>query len=86
MSRIPTPLLPPGSFRAPALVRMGYFFALALCGAPLSAEEPVKATERPPVASSSSTVAQTTSMEVLNDAIKLGVGDRVSFRVVEDRR
>lgn len=86
MSRIPTPQLPPGSFRAPSLVRMGYFFAVALCGATLSAEEPVKATERPAVASSSSTVAQTTSMEVLNDAIKLGVGDRVSFRVVEDRR
>lgn len=25
-------------------------------------------------------------MEVLNDSVKLGVGDRVSFRVVEDRR
>jgi polysaccharide export outer membrane protein len=34
----------------------------------------------------SSTVALTTSMEVLNDTVKLGVGDRVSFRVVEDRR
>lgn len=33
-----------------------------------------------------STVAMTTSMEVLNDSSKLGVGDRVSFRVVEDRR
>jgi polysaccharide export outer membrane protein len=25
-------------------------------------------------------------MEVLNDAIRLGIGDRVSFRIVEDRR
>jgi len=25
-------------------------------------------------------------MEVLNDSVKLGIGDRVSFRVVEDRR
>ena len=33
-----------------------------------------------------STVAYTTSMEVLNDTTKLGTGDRVSFRVVEDRR
>ncbi len=33
-----------------------------------------------------STVAYTTSMEVLNDTTKLGRGDRVSFRVVEDRR
>ena len=32
-----------------------------------------------------STVAFTTSMEVLNDTTKLGAGDRVSFRVVEDR-
>ena len=35
---------------------------------------------------SSSTVAMTTSMDVLNDVIKLGIGDRVSFRIVEDRR
>jgi protein involved in polysaccharide export with SLBB domain len=32
-----------------------------------------------------STVAFTTSMEVLNDTTKLGAGDRVSFRVLEDR-
>jgi protein involved in polysaccharide export with SLBB domain len=32
-----------------------------------------------------STVAFTTSMEVLNDTAKLGAGDRVSFRIVEDR-
>src|SRR5262245_20931306 len=33
-----------------------------------------------------STVALTTSMEVLNDSVKLGIGDRVSLRVVEERR
>ncbi|MEO6785764.1 MAG: polysaccharide biosynthesis/export family protein, partial [Chthoniobacteraceae bacterium] len=32
-----------------------------------------------------STVPYTTSMEVLNDTTKLGPGDRVSFRIVEDR-
>lgn len=32
-----------------------------------------------------STVGLTTSMEVLNDSTKLGVGDHVSFRIVEDR-
>ena len=32
-----------------------------------------------------STVAFTTSMEVLNDTTKLGAGDRVSFRILEDR-
>ncbi len=33
-----------------------------------------------------STVPFTTSMEVLNDTTKLGAGDRVSFRIIEDRR
>jgi protein involved in polysaccharide export with SLBB domain len=44
--------------------------------------------ERPaaPQAMGSNTVAFTTSMDVLNDTVKLGMGDRVSFRVVEDRR
>jgi protein involved in polysaccharide export with SLBB domain len=36
--------------------------------------------------SSANTVAFTTSMEVLNDVRKLGPGDRLSFRVVEDRK
>jgi protein involved in polysaccharide export with SLBB domain len=42
---------------------------------------------RPAAAQSlgTSTVAFTTSMEVLNDTVKLGAGDRVSFRVIEDR-
>ena len=41
----------------------------------------------PPTAvSSSSTVAYTNSMAVLDDHRKLGNGDRVSFRVVEDRK
>jgi polysaccharide export outer membrane protein len=42
--------------------------------------------EKPANPSAAGTVAMTTSMEVLNDTVKLGVGDRVSFRVVEDRR
>ncbi len=33
-----------------------------------------------------STVAFTTSMEVLNESAKLGIGDRVSFRIVEEKR
>lgn len=36
--------------------------------------------------SAAATVAYTNSMEVLNDRRTLGVGDRVSFRVVEDRK
>ena len=31
-------------------------------------------------------VALTTSMEVLNDSARLGIGDRVSFRIVEEKR
>src|SRR5207302_5293262 len=33
-----------------------------------------------------STVAQTNSMQVLNDKSKLGNGDRVSYRIVEERK
>jgi protein involved in polysaccharide export with SLBB domain len=42
---------------------------------------------RAPAAQSlgTSTVAYTTSMEVLNDTTKLGAGDRVSLRIIEDR-
>lgn len=39
-----------------------------------------------PHSSGASTVALTSSMEVLDDTEKLGKGDRLSFRVVEDRR
>lgn len=39
-----------------------------------------------PLAPALSTVALTTSMEVLNDSVKLGIGDRVSLRIVEERR
>jgi protein involved in polysaccharide export with SLBB domain len=44
------------------------------------------ATTPPTAVSSSSTVAYTNSMAVLDDRRKLGNGDRVSFRVVEDRK
>lgn len=33
---------------------------------------------------STSTVGLTTSMEVLNDTARLGIGDRVSFRIIEE--
>jgi protein involved in polysaccharide export with SLBB domain len=38
------------------------------------------------IAPALSTVALTTSMEVLNDSVKLGIGDRVSLRIIEERR
>ena len=50
-------------------------------------DESGRISDRQQVAASSfSTVAFTTSMEVLNDFTKLGIGDRVSFRVVEEKR
>jgi polysaccharide biosynthesis/export protein len=49
--------------------------------------ESQSATEKvSPLAPALSTVALTTSMEVLNDSVKLGIGDRVSLRIVEERR
>jgi protein involved in polysaccharide export with SLBB domain len=50
-------------------------------------ESPISQDNPPaPKVVGSSTAAFTTSMEVLNDSVKLGAGDRVSFRVVEDRQ
>ena len=53
------------------------------------AQENPGLTERPaapqPQLGGASTAALTTSMEVLNDAFKLGNLDRVSFRIVEER-
>jgi protein involved in polysaccharide export with SLBB domain len=52
-----------------------------------TAQNADRASEKQNGASSAfSTVALTTSMEVLNDTDKLGKGDVVSFRVVEDQR
>jgi protein involved in polysaccharide export with SLBB domain len=42
--------------------------------------------EKKVISSGASTVAYTNSMDVLDDRRPLGVGDRVSFRVVEDRK
>lgn len=52
-----------------------------------SAEETVRPAERAPTSmGAANTVAYTNSMGVLDDRRKLGVGDQVRFRVVEDRR
>jgi len=67
---------------------------LLLSTVPLFAQEnPGGISPKPPAptastgaSTSANTVAQTNSMEVLNDVIKLGIGDRVSFRIVEDKR
>jgi protein involved in polysaccharide export with SLBB domain len=56
---------------------------LLLGGFPAAAQQGEKKTT---LMSGSSTVAYTNSMDVLDDKRMLGVGDRVSFRVVEDRK
>lgn len=64
------------------------FPAVALPPGAGRGDSPATIDNRPPAAQSqgTSTVAFTTSMDVLNDTTKLGAGDRVSFRVLEDRR
>ena len=60
---------------------------LAFTPAVAQQQNPPAAPERPPTsASAASTVALTNTMEVLNDKTKLGNGDRLSYRVVEERR
>lgn len=54
---------------------------------PVQAEPPPPRAEKAPTTlSSSSTVAYTNSMDVLDDKRVLGIGDKVSFRVVEDHK
>lgn len=62
--------------------------ALAAAGGFLSragAQEPTPA-DKPQASSSPSAVAYINSMAALDDKRKLAIGDRLSFRVVEDRR
>jgi protein involved in polysaccharide export with SLBB domain len=61
------------------------FLAAFLATLPLSAQELAPA-PLPSTPSSSAIVASTTSMEVLDNARRLGKGDRLSYRVVEERR
>ena len=49
-------------------------------------QNPAPAEKAPVSTSAASTVALTNSMDVLNDKTKLGNGDRLSYRVVEERR
>jgi protein involved in polysaccharide export with SLBB domain len=73
-------------------MRRHFFFlrvlAVAAGGGLLSwtgAQEPVPA-DKPQAGSSPSAVAYINSMAALDDKRKLAIGDRLSFRVVEDRR
>ena len=65
----------------------GLLLPLAITLTAASAQQGTVAPEKPPASSSaSSTVALTNSMDVLNDKTKLGNGDRLSYRVVEERK
>ena len=81
----------PASFRFPRICCAALLLlSIRAVAAPRGAgrqEAPAVIDNRPAAAVSpgTSTVAFTTSMEVLNDTTKLGPGDRVSFRVLEDR-
>jgi polysaccharide export outer membrane protein len=90
-------MIPTMRFR-PQFARTTLRFAWVFCAALTSVfaapppaaprAEPPSILSSAPVAGQSrgaSTVSLTTSMEVLNDSTKLGIGDHVSFRIVEDR-
>ena len=60
---------------------------VALACTTASAQQSTVPPEKIPVSTSASnTVALTNSMDVLNDKTKLGNGDRLSYRVVEERK
>jgi len=81
----------PASFRLPriccGILLLLSFRAVAVPPGGGRQEAPAGIDNRPAavVSPGTSTVAFTTSMEVLNDTTKLGPGDRVSFRVLEDK-
>lgn len=78
------------SWRGATTIAASIVVSLAGTGARTLAEEggrdAGKSQQSASQPSITNTVAYTTSMEVLNDSSRLGVGDRVSFRVVEERR
>jgi polysaccharide biosynthesis/export protein len=88
------------AFQFRTLVRKGLFLALwgSICSSPSMSAQDIGASSsfsdrvqpldktQSSLAPAMSTVALTTSMEVLNNSAKLGNGDRVSFRIVEERR
>lgn len=69
------------------ILLMGFPFAASALP-PGAAPEPPQPVDKPPavVQMGSAAVSQTTSMEVLNDVLILKSGDRLSFRILEDKR
>ena len=71
------------------LHRLFYFFAvvvLALARPATSPAEQPSARDRAEQPSAAGIVAGTTSMEVLDNSRRLGAGDRLSYRVVQEKR
>jgi polysaccharide biosynthesis/export protein len=60
--------------------------AAAMAGGFLPRARAQETTDKPQTGSSPSAVAYINSMDALDDKRKLAIGDRLSFRVVEDRR
>jgi polysaccharide biosynthesis/export protein len=71
--------------RQPQALHMLVFVLCAGLFPRCPAQEPA-AQEKPAISSSASVVAGTNSMEVLDDRRKITIGDRVSYRVVEERK
>ena len=76
---------PRPSRTAAQILLAGLLTALGRMASDSGAQEPLR-TPAVPQPSSSATVGLTNSMSALNDKAKLGAGDRLSFRVVEERR
>ena len=66
----------------PAWLSIG---VVLLVGVPLYAQRPLLG-EKVPQTEAAAVVATTTSMEVLDSTRRLGAGDRLSYRIVEERR
>jgi protein involved in polysaccharide export with SLBB domain len=78
--------MPSPRWRTPAHLWPCLILTFVLACVTFAVDEPARTADKSSTGTSSSTVAQTNSMDVLNDAIKLGIGDRVSYRIVEDRQ
>ena len=83
---------PPSSLLRFTWLCCGALLVLSLraAAAPLGAGRPetppvIDNRQAPPQTLGTNSAAFTTSMEVLNDSTKLGAGDRVSLRIIEDR-
>jgi polysaccharide export outer membrane protein len=69
-----------------AVAMSGGFLSPVCAQEPASTQEAPGAAPPPPGSTAASAVAYINSMDVLDDKRKLAIGDRLSFRVVEDKK